>query len=245
MHRQRGGGQERRPVQEQPLCAKTVAVAPLDAGQRRQPRQRARMVQQHQRVEPRAAQIRQQVGPRRQLRPSPAPGDVAAQPRTTPHAGFGHENLVGGGARLGHQRHRRADRGRDRADMRQVPDHVADARQRLHDGHVAAVRHREASRDGVGRAHEGNTGHRREPSQSRGAAGKPCWTGRVPGTSVFGEIDRFSSLPGLTRQSTTRTPHGSPGQALGMTSERDEAAVRRRTLRRGGPTGEEISTPCG
>ena len=53
--------------------------------------------------------------------------------------------------------------------------------------------------------------HRRAAARPASRAGR----GRVPGTSVFGEIDRFSSLPGLTRQSTTRTPHGSPGQARG------------------------------
>ena len=58
---------------------------------------------------------------------------IAVDPQAVGHGGLGTEDLIGRGAGLGHQRHRSADMRGDRAYMRQMPDRVADAGQRLDD----------------------------------------------------------------------------------------------------------------
>src|ERR1700722_4872851 len=79
---------------------------------------------------------------------------ISIKPEHVAHCLFRAEDLIGGGTRFGDQRHRLTDVSGDRSDMRQMPDHVADAWQWLdHSGlHVASrsnprANHRERVRD--------------------------------------------------------------------------------------------------
>ena len=71
--------------------------------------------------------------PRRKPAPpscSPVPAlGISVQPEDVAHGPFRAENLIGGGTRFRDQRHWFSHMRGDRPDMRQMPDHVANARQ--------------------------------------------------------------------------------------------------------------------
>src|SRR5579883_661043 len=127
-------GKVRTAIEEKALRPDAIAEALRHAGGERRKSERAAMMEQNEGVEFPSSE--------RPDKPSHAEKAVmAAGPSLRPaldeehvlDGAVGFENLVGGGAETGDQRHRPAEMTGQHANMRQMPDHVADARQGLGD----------------------------------------------------------------------------------------------------------------
>ena len=123
-------------VEEPALQAEAVAAPIRNAGQHRGGGDGVAVVQQDDGAEVTVAQFaRQPEEAADAVMRAAAPFRVQIDPENLLHRGIVAEQLIRQRARLGDQGDRRAREGGNGVDVRQVPDHVADAGQRLHNGH--------------------------------------------------------------------------------------------------------------
>ena len=135
--------QEWRTVEEPLLHAVAITVARGNSRQQCQKRDRPAVMEHVHRIEPTGAQCGQHADKSDATIVRATPRlRIAIEPKHVADRALGAEYLIGGGTRLGDQRNRFTHMRGDRADVWQMPDHVANSGQWLddRDGHVGVLR---------------------------------------------------------------------------------------------------------